>query len=108
MHAEEEIKSKIKSGELHLTADEWEHVSGNAKECVKSLLNCDEAQRATAAQVLKDPWVKSMGAAPTTPLQNVIVHRKRKVGCCQAPKRLYTSETSCQVSYNSFAHCPGH
>merc|ERR1712070_1316876 len=45
----------------------WDNISAEAKRVVKSLLTVDPKKRATAHQILTDPWVG--GAAPDISLR---------------------------------------
>lgn len=50
---------KIKSGMFFFDAAVWAGVSAAAKNLIRKLLTVDVRQRATAAEVLSDPWVLS-------------------------------------------------
>lgn len=50
---------KIKSGMVFFDAAVWASVSEPAKDLIRKLLTVDVRQRATAAEVLSDPWVLS-------------------------------------------------
>jgi calcium-dependent protein kinase len=53
---EEKIIEKIKTGKFGFPADEWDHISPNAKEIVKSMLTLDPKKRPSADQILQEPW----------------------------------------------------
>ena len=47
---------KIRSGEYEFFEEDWEGISEEAKDLIKSLLVTDPLQRLTAVQALENPW----------------------------------------------------
>ena len=53
---EEKIVERIKKGKFGFPAEEWDHISPNAKDIIKSMLTLDPKKRPTADQILQEPW----------------------------------------------------
>lgn len=52
------IAALIRNGRYSLQGSAWEHVSNNAKNLIRGLLEVNPGQRLTAAQCLQHPWLK--------------------------------------------------
>lgn len=56
---DEKIEKNILSGEFNFKGNEWTHVSEEAKDFIKKLLEFDENKRISAEEALQDPWFQS-------------------------------------------------
>ena len=79
---EQVLFQKIRSADYSLDDYIWEHVSADAKDCVKKLLTVDTASRMTVSQALQHPWILGSCANPdlTLPRQLCSVKQKRLAG----------------------------
>jgi calcium-dependent protein kinase len=73
--SENEIFRSILRGKLDFKTDPWPLISDEAKTCVAKMLEMNPKKRATADEILNDPWMKENGAASDKPLDNVILSR---------------------------------
>jgi len=79
---DKEIAHKIVKGEYSMEGEDWAKVSQSAKDFCKSLLTYDPDKRPTAAEALKDPWLRKNaplsarrpGQEAMTKVQNALVH----------------------------------
>lgn len=55
---DKEIISNVRQGTYSMTGGEWKHVSNEAKDLIKKLLNYDIVHRINADQALSHPWIK--------------------------------------------------
>ncbi|CAG9321113.1 unnamed protein product [Blepharisma stoltei] len=55
---DEETRKKIAKGRPSFKEKAWERISGHAKRAVRLMLEPDVYRRATAAELLDDPWIK--------------------------------------------------
>lgn len=53
----------------------WPSISDEAKACVARMLEMDPKKRATAAEILADPWMKVNGCASDKPMDDAIMTR---------------------------------
>lgn len=72
--------------DLTFDQDVWQSVSQGAKDCIKRLLHVDPKKRPLPEDILKEKWLN--GDAPTTPLENTVVHRIHKFAKVGQAKRL--------------------
>lgn len=73
--SENEIFRSILRGKLDFKTDPWPLISDEARTCVAKMLDMNPKKRATADEILNDPWMKENGAASDKPLDNVILSR---------------------------------
>lgn len=57
---DDEIYARVKEGKFSMDGPEWEDISPEAKDLIKSLLRKDIAKRLSAEQALNHPWFKKM------------------------------------------------
>jgi serine/threonine protein kinase len=63
----QQIQKRVMSGKLEFTPDYlWEDVSASAKDIIKRMLSVDPADRMTAEQLLKHPWLSSSKTTQAT------------------------------------------
>jgi len=56
---DELLFDKIKKGEFTFPSEEWDDISGLAKDLVKRLLETDPAKRLDADGIMNHPWMKA-------------------------------------------------
>jgi len=54
------VLAAVRSGRYSMDGPAWEHISEDAKDLVRSLLQLDPSARPTAAQVLEHEWIKHL------------------------------------------------
>ncbi|PRW33551.1 calcium-dependent kinase [Chlorella sorokiniana] len=74
---EKAIFTSILRGNLDFATPPWPQISQPAKDLVRTILNFDTKQRATADQILQHPWLREHGVAPDKPLDSVVISRLR-------------------------------
>jgi calcium-dependent protein kinase len=72
---ENDIFKCILRGRLDFQSQPWPSISGEAKACVARMLEMDPKKRATANEILADPWMKVNGCASDKPMDDAIVSR---------------------------------
>ena len=72
---ENDIFKCILRGRLDFKSEPWPIISNEAKACVARMLEMDPKKRATAAEILADPWMKVNGCASDKPMDDAIVSR---------------------------------
>jgi calcium-dependent protein kinase len=82
-----QVREEIKRGEYSMHGPEWEGISQQAKDFVKSLLEYNEEHRITAEDALRSPWLMSFQQAVEDIDDNVIASvAEALVTCVQEPK----------------------
>ena len=56
--SEDEILAKVKSGRYRFDPEDWDHISGDAKELIGKMLTLNPAKRITAEQAYNDKWIQ--------------------------------------------------
>ena len=51
------MKKRIRTGQYDFPSTEWKHVSFEAKELIRSLLQTDATKRPTIDQVMQNKWI---------------------------------------------------
>ncbi|KAM3964967.1 LOW QUALITY PROTEIN: ribosomal protein S6 kinase II [Aphomia sociella] len=65
----EAILARIESGKVELSSGVWRGVSGEARGCIRRMLQLEPGLRPTAADLLREPWLSNAVAqAPAVPL----------------------------------------
>jgi len=72
---ENDIFKCILRGRLDFQSQPWPSISAEAKACVARMLEMDPKKRATANEILADPWMKVNGCASDKPMDDAIVSR---------------------------------
>ena len=72
------VLRRVRRGVFSFTGPEWAPVSQAAKDAIAAMLTRDPAHRATAAGVLKLPWLAAAPAAPARPLGGATLRRLRE------------------------------
>jgi calcium-dependent protein kinase len=72
---ETDIFKSILRGQLDFKTDPWPKISAEAKACVARMLEMNPKKRATADEILNDPWMRENGAASDKPLDDAIFTR---------------------------------
>jgi calcium-dependent protein kinase len=72
---ENDIFKSILRGHLDFATAPWPSISDEAKACVARMLEMNPKKRATAAEILNDPWMKVNGCASDKPMDDAIVSR---------------------------------
>lgn len=73
--SENDIFKSILRGQLDFATAPWPSISEEAKACVARMLEMNPKKRATAAEILTDPWMKVNGCASDKPMSDAIVSR---------------------------------
>ena len=73
--SDQEIKRKILKGDYHFKHAEWETVSKEAKELIKSMLSLEAAKRLPAAEALNHPWFAAHISNIAKPLDVEVARR---------------------------------
>ena len=48
---------KVKIGKFKFEAEDWDHISSDAKVLIKKMLELNPKKRCSAEEALADPWV---------------------------------------------------
>lgn len=94
---------QILKGKYSFTGEPWPSVSNLAKDFVERILTVDPAQRLSAGQALKHPWIVSMAAASSMKnLQRCISQNllKRASSRCQSTKSSQSMRSSRSTKSN--------
>ncbi|KAH7300804.1 hypothetical protein KP509_24G079100 [Ceratopteris richardii] len=75
---EQGIFYQVRYGVLDFSSEPWPHISENAKDLVRGMLNRDPGKRLTAHEVLSHPWICEDGVAPDRPLDPAILSRMKQ------------------------------
>jgi mitogen-activated protein kinase-activated protein kinase 2 len=51
------MKKRIRTGQYDFPNTEWKHVSGEAKELIRSMLQTEATKRPTIDQVMQNKWI---------------------------------------------------
>lgn len=51
------MKKRIRTGQYDFPSTEWKHVSSEAKELIRSLLQTEATKRPTIDQVMQNKWI---------------------------------------------------
>merc|ERR1719219_687153 len=62
------MKSRIKYGLYEFHDPEWTHVSNDAKDLIRGMLNTDPTKRLNIDDVIKNKWIAQYTTVPQTPL----------------------------------------
>lgn len=82
------ILARVQQGSYSFTHKEWEHVSAGAKALIGRMLVVDMEARASAGQLLQDPWFSAAAAAPAAALGQHMVKRLKMFAGLSRLKRL--------------------
>ncbi|KAJ0029579.1 hypothetical protein NQD34_004576 [Periophthalmus magnuspinnatus] len=94
---------QILKGKYSFTGEPWPSVSNLAKDFVERILTVDPAQRLTAGQALKHPWIVSMAASSSMKnLQRCISQNllKRASSRCHSTKSSHSTRSSRSTKSN--------
>ena len=64
---ERELYRQIKAGKFDMPVEEWGHVSDNAKDLVRKMLQINPKKRITAHQALRHPWLRGEASSEIMP-----------------------------------------
>ncbi|CAB3991124.1 peripheral plasma membrane CASK isoform X4 [Paramuricea clavata] len=73
----EKIYDVISTGDYTMRPKQWDLISEDAKDLVRSLLAYDQTNRITAEQALAHPWLKDREIAPRNHLQECVDEMKK-------------------------------
>jgi serine/threonine protein kinase len=59
--ANREVLEKTARGIYRITGGEWDHISDEAKDLVRRMLDSNPLQRITTAEILQHPWLQQLG-----------------------------------------------
>jgi serine/threonine protein kinase len=77
---QQELFRKIRTGSFEFYAEDWAHISQEAKDLVEGLLVVDPLQRFTAQAALRSPWIRldDMSVSNTALTETLRVIRERR------------------------------
>lgn len=88
-NTDDKIEKNILNGEFSFKGTEWTHVSNEAKDFIKKLLEYDDTKRIKAEEALQDPWFK--------------LHKKRtnsNEGALKKPQNLVSANEIKEIIYH--------
>ena len=83
------VEKRVRLMEWNFKGNEWKHVSRQAKNLIRKLLDIDPAKRTTVHELLSSSWVGG-GAAPVEPLPASTKNRLKEFNEAYVPIRLRT------------------
>ncbi len=60
----ENLLSRISQTKINFDEGNWKHISHDAKDLVKRMLNLDPRQRISSSNILKHPWITNSESLP--------------------------------------------
>ncbi|KAM3411016.1 hypothetical protein ACQJBY_002940 [Aegilops geniculata] len=75
---EQGVAQAILRGNIDFKREPWPHVSDNAKDLVRQMLQPDPKIRLTAKQVLEHTWLQNAKKAPNVPLGDIVKSRLKQ------------------------------
>lgn len=94
------MKKRIRTGQYNFPNPEWEHVSKDAKDLIKGMLNIDPSLRLTIDKVIKNKWIAQYMAVPQTPLHTGRMLRESEENWPEVQEEMTRSLATMRVDYD--------
>jgi len=76
--SDQEVLAKVKKGHMTFPSCDWNHISNDAKDLIRSLVRVNPTERFTGEQALAHTWIREKAPrANSVPLQENFVNRLR-------------------------------
>ncbi|XP_046439934.1 MAP kinase-activated protein kinase 2-like [Daphnia pulex] len=97
------MKKRIRTGQYDFPNTEWKHVSGEAKELIRSMLQTEATKRPTIDQVMQNKWIAHFAAVPATPLATGTVLKEEEEAWPEVQEEMNRSLATMRVDYDQVA-----
>lgn len=93
------IMEKVAKGTFSFPAEEWSHISDDAKRLIKRMLSYEPENRCTAEEALNDGWMKKWSAASTKVEKPIALRALNNLRTFRAERKLQEATWVFLVSY---------
>ncbi|KZS11738.1 MAP kinase-activated protein kinase [Daphnia magna] len=97
------MKKRIRTGQYDFPSTEWKHVSSEAKELIRSMLQTEATKRPTIDQVMQNKWIAHFAAVPPTPLATGMVLKEEEEAWPEVQEEMNRSLATMRVDYDQVA-----
>ena len=119
------MKKRIRAGQYDFPSSEWKHVSSEAKDLIRSMLQTESIKRPTIDQVMANKWISVRGitgssetsdrnnlfpvfaqhytAVPPTPLATGMVLKEEEEAWPEVQEEMNRSLATMRVDYDQIA-----
>jgi len=97
------MKKRIRTGQYDFPKTEWKHVSNEAKDLIRSLLQTEAQKRPTIDQVMQNKWIAHYAAVPATPLATHKVLKEEEEAWPEVQEEMTRSLATMRVDYDQVA-----
>jgi len=97
------MKKRIRTGQYDFPNPEWKHVSNDAKDLIRSLLQTDSNKRPNIDQVMQNKWIAHHTAVPPTPLATNSVLKEETEAWPEVQEEMTRSLATMRVDYDQVA-----
>lgn len=97
------MKKRIRTGQYDFPATEWKHVSNDAKNLIKSLLQTEAVKRPDIDQVMQNKWIAQYTAVPQTPLATGFMLKEEEEAWPEVQEEMNRSLATMRVDYDQVA-----
>uniref|UniRef100_A0A1J3FI39 non-specific serine/threonine protein kinase n=1 Tax=Noccaea caerulescens TaxID=107243 RepID=A0A1J3FI39_NOCCA len=82
------IFDAVLKGYIDFESDPWPVISDSAKDLIRRMLSSKPAERLTAHEVLRHPWICENGVAPDRPLDPAVLSRLKQFSAMNKLKKM--------------------
>ncbi|CAF2032352.1 hypothetical protein Bca4012_080938 [Brassica carinata] len=82
------IFDAVLKGYIDFDSDPWPVISDSAKDLIRRMLSSKPAERLTAHEVLRHPWICENGVAPDRPLDPAVLSRLKQFSAMNKLKKM--------------------